>query len=455
MLASKGGLAALGVAPPITALWNGDAVELGKFFPDDSGKRPFDNSAAEQALSHAAAFFTGCNPARMERLMSRAPLCQRDKWQKRGDYRARTIAAAIADPNRKYLDSKWRREQRLAADIVIGDDLPTPPLPTFMTLDDMRRDLVHVGFGSQIVHRPSKTIRSKEDAASEYAASVTELDTGKLDKDGNPVMKRHQTLELWRRDASRTSVDVLTWQPERPEISHALEMTGAGQRAYNLWIPPRLLAAPPNWQDWAKPFIDHVAYLVPIESERTRFLQWLAHILQRPGELPHTCYLMIATRTGIGRGTFASILTEVLRGYVAANADVGMLLDKSFNGRLAGKLLATVDEIREGGSQRWQQQENFKSAVVEEVRHINPKFGRQHVERNCCRWLLFSNHLDALPFDNDDRRVIVIENPTVPAQDAWFEYLHGIIDNPTLSAVCSITLRRWTYRRSSRAIVRP
>ncbi|TPK17740.1 DUF5906 domain-containing protein [Mesorhizobium sp. B2-5-7] len=425
-IGSKGGLAALGTAPPFAALWNGDAVELGKFFPDES--RPFDHSAADLALANALAWWTGCNPVRMERLMSRAPLCNRDKWQKRGDYRARTITSAISAPNRKYLTAKDRRDQRLQADMVIGDDLPSPPLPKIMTLDQMRADLVHVGDGSQIVHRISKTIRSKDDAPSEYAASVTELDTGKVDRQGNPIMKQFQTLELWRREQSRTSVDVVTWQPGESEICKAAD---ADQRAYNLWTAPRLMPAPANWHDWAKPFIDHVGYLVPNEAERVRFLQWLAHIVQRPGELPHTCYLMIATTTGIGRGTLASMLVQALRGYVAANADVGMLLNKAFNGRLSQKLLATVDEIREGNnSQRYQQQENFKSAVVEEHRHINPKFGRQRIEKNCCRWLLFSNHLDALPFDNSDRRVVVIENPTTPAAPAWFEYLHGIINHP-------------------------
>ncbi|MER9258998.1 DUF5906 domain-containing protein [Mesorhizobium sp. M0619] len=449
---SKGGLASLGTAPPFAALWSGDAVELGKFFPDP--KRSFDRSAAELALANALAWWTGCNPARIERLMTIAPLCQREKWQKRGDYRARTIASAIGAPDRKYFTGKERREQQLQANMEIGDDLPTAPLPTLMTLDEMHRDLVHVGFGSQIIHRGSKTIRNREDAASEYAASVTELDTGKIDKDGNRVLKRHQTLELWRRSQNRTSVDVVTWQPGQPEICRALETTGSGQTAYNLWTPPRFSEPPSNWEDWAKPFVDHVTYLVPIDAERYRFLQWLAHIAQKPGELPHTHYLFIATTTGIGRGTLASMLVRALRGYVAANADVGMLLNKSFNGRLSQKLLATVDEIREGGGQRYQQQENFKSAVVEEERAINPKFGRQYVERNCCRWLLFSNHLDALPFDNGDRRVIVIENPTVPAVPAWFEYLHSIMNHPAFIASVQhylATLDTSTFKPGERA----
>lgn len=97
--------------------------------------------------------------------MLQAPLCQREKWQGRGDYRARTITGAIANPSRAYMKAADRREHQVQADMEIGDDLPTPPLPKIMSLEEMERDLVHVGFGSQIIHRHSKTIRNKDDAA--------------------------------------------------------------------------------------------------------------------------------------------------------------------------------------------------------------------------------------------------------------------------------------------------
>ena len=426
--------ALLGRHASFAALWNGDADVLGNFFPDPSGSRQFDNSSAEQALANSLAWWTGCNRARIERLMNRAPLCRREKWHKRKDYRTRTIMVAVSVPNRSYIKTSERRDHQLQTDMAIGEDLPTPPLPNMMTLEEMLRDLVHVGFGSQIVHRGSKTIRSREDGASEYAASVTEIDTGKSDRDGKPIQRRTQTLELWRRSSFRISVDVVTWQPGQPEICRALDTAGSGQTAYNLYVAPRILPTPQNWQERAKIFEQHIEYLVPIEGERIRFMMWLAHIMQKPGELPHTCYLMIAKTTGIGRGTLSSILVRVFRGYVAANADVGMLVAKSYNGRISQKILATVDEIREGGSPRYQQQENFKSAVVEEERLINPKFGRQYVEKNCCRWLLFSNHHDAIPFDNSDRRVVVIENPIQPAHASWFEHLHKEIQDPQFIA---------------------
>jgi hypothetical protein len=140
---------------------------------------------------------------------------------------------------------------------------------------------------------------------------------------------------------------------------------------------------------------------------------------------------MVTEQTGIGRNWLSSVMTRVLRGYVAAGVSLAPILDGKFNGRLSQKLLATVDETREGMSEkRYARGEALKSLITEEHRHIDTKYGLQTVEMNCCRWLMFSNHYDALPFDNNDRRVIVIENPTERESPEYYEHIYGLVDNP-------------------------
>ena len=416
-------LASLGRAAPFVMLWTADPA-LGQFFPDDDGGqgRPFDHSSADLALMNALAWWTGCNPIRMERLFKQSALARGDQRKAR-----LAIAKAIADPNRSY----FSRAQRLRDDQRIGDDVAIGVLPSIVTLEQSLTAFAFIGEGSHVASRSTKTLRKFGDAVHEMAASKHEVDTGKIDNDGRAVTKLIPVMKLWLESPQRLSVDVATWAPGESEFCRAPERLAAGDAAYNLWSPPPMLPAPDNWQDWAKPFLDHVAYLVPVEAERERFLRWLAHIFQRPGELPHTCYLMIATETGIGRGTLASILTRCLRGYVAANMSVDALFG-GFNGRISQKLLATVDEVREGNSSnRYTKAEALKSKITEETRALNPKYGAQSVEKNCCRWLMFSNHMDALPFDNNDRRIIVIENPSLRAGPEWYGYLHAQMNDPT------------------------
>lgn len=423
--AQRSPLASLGKAPSFEMLWNADP-QLGQFFPDEGGQsRSFDHSSADLALMNALAWWTGCNPVRMERMFNRSALARGDQRKTR-----LAIAKAIADPNRSY----FSRTQRLRDDQRIGDDVGFGVLPTILTLDQAHAEFVFIGDGSHIVSRSTKTLRKYGDAVHEFAASKHPVDTGRIDDQGRTIIKSVPVMRLWLESPSRLGADTITWSPGEPEFCRAPERLQGGDRAYNLWTPPTMMAAPTNWQDWAAPFIRHIEYLIPVEVERMRFIRWIGHIFQRPGELPHTCYLMIATETGIGRGTLASILTRTLRGYVAANMNVDALFG-GFNGRISQKLLATVDEVREGNStNRYVKAEAMKSKITEETRALNPKYGAQSVEKNCCRWLMFSNHMDALPFDNNDRRIIVIENPKWRAQAEWYGQLHDLMKEPAFIA---------------------
>jgi hypothetical protein len=166
----------------------------------------------------------------------------------------------------------------------------------------------------------------------------------------------------------------------------------------------------------------------------------MAHIVQVPGVLPHTAYLFYTPTRGIGRNWLSGVLARVLAGYVASGVSLGQVLDGGFNDRLSRKLLAVVDETREGlGAKKYERGNALQRIVTEELREINPKFGVKRVERNCLRWLMFTNFPDALPFDNEDRRIIVVENPSERREVGYYSRLYGLLsDGPFIASV-----RRW------------
>src|SRR3546814_498151 len=90
--ASRSPLATLGVRATFAQLWNADAA-LGGFWPDEGGQnRSFNHSSADMALCNALAWWTGCNPIRMERLFQRSALWRNDSRKAR-----LAISKAIAD----------------------------------------------------------------------------------------------------------------------------------------------------------------------------------------------------------------------------------------------------------------------------------------------------------------------------------------------------------------------
>ncbi|MFM2005296.1 MAG: hypothetical protein RLZZ09_951, partial [Pseudomonadota bacterium] len=200
-----------------------------------------------------------------------------------------------------------------------------------------------------------------------------------------------------------------------------------GRLAVNSWVPfMRCNAAPV--QKYIDAFVDHVRLVFLEESER--FLDWLAHIEQVPGELPHTGWISIATHTGMGRNWISSVLVRMWSGRVAANFDILRMFSSGFNGRLAGKVLACVDEIKVGGAEAWPHSEKLKSIVTEETREINPKYGRAFVEYNAVRWLIFSNHLSAVPLDANDRRWEIVINENLPCSPEYYADLYGMLREP-------------------------
>jgi len=73
-----------------------NGAEFKKLYDGDIGAAAGDHSGADFRLMRALLFYSGGNVAQAERLFSASALARRDKWQRRADYRERTIANALA-----------------------------------------------------------------------------------------------------------------------------------------------------------------------------------------------------------------------------------------------------------------------------------------------------------------------------------------------------------------------
>jgi Family of unknown function (DUF5906) len=286
--------------------------------------------------------------------------------------------------------------------------------------------LDHFGFvshGSQVIDlRSPKRLHGFADWANTYCASTI---TAEEDKKPKPISAE------WKRHLDRKTADNVTFFPGGGLVCNDPK----GVRCFNVW---RDIQRADGDIALAAPFVDHVRHLWGEDADR--FLDWLAHIEQKPGVLPHTSWLHIADFTGTGRNWLSSVLARVWAGYVASNLTVEDVLG-NFNDRLEAKLLAQVDEIREGGKSVWEHNEKFKSAMNPEYRTINPKYGRKRVEHNVCRFLLFSNSILAIPLDESDRRVEVVLHRGAPLDAGYYTKLYGLLNNRAFINAVGLWLR--------------
>ena len=241
----------------------------------------------------------------------------------------------------------------------------------------------------------------------------------------------------WLQSPKRHTVHSRTFRPGHGQFTE----DPRGLPAVNTWQPFERLEPSPAYAEHAAVFTSHVEFL--FGPDAGRFLDWLAHLERKPGELPHTGWLHISSRTGTGRNALAGILARVWRGRVAAAFNLSQALRDGFTGDLAGRLLAIVDEIREGSHDgEWAHAETLKAWITAEQRTLNPKYGRQSVEFNACRWLLFSNHVSAIPLQAEDRRFEVVAYEGEPKPEAYYARLYGLVNNPAFINDVAVFLGR-------------
>lgn len=248
-------------------------------------------------------------------------------------------------------------------------------------------------------------------------------------------------LDKWNRNPLRMQAYSRTHAPGQPLIC----ADPLGRRCVNLWRP-RPHTPPANAAALVQPFLDHIAFLVPDKAERERFLDWLAHIEQQPDVRPHNHYLL-RTRggQGVGRNWVGEVLARVWLGNVATNVDLLNMLGGGFNGLVAGSMLGIVDELHVAvvNVSLGKLTEALKGELTATRRNVKPKYGREYVEWCCTRWLMFSNHVAALPLPHEDRRVTVIENPNVGRDEGYYSRLYGLLGDPNfIAAVRDFLIRR-------------
>lgn len=313
------------------------------------------------------------------------------------------VRASHPAPDRQAL----QRQQNIAMNLP--EDMPT--LTPVMSTAQMLDEFVFIGDGSQVGSKYDRAVCfSLSDFKNLMAASRT------VTQDGTRIH-----TEDWLTHAARTSVATRTFRAG----GNVLTYDPNGRTALNMWraLPPRAYTVD------VTPFYEHIKYLFADDAER--FLDWLAHIEQCPGVLPHHGWLHIADRTGTGRNWLSSVISRLWRGYVAPSVDMDALINGSFNGALAGRMIAIVDEIRTGAREdAYMMEGKIRNMLTEETRYIKPKYGKEYVEHNSCRWLLFSNHKNAIPMSDNDRRWYVVHLTDEPRSEAIYAHLYALLDHP-------------------------
>jgi hypothetical protein len=171
-----------------------------------------------------------------------------------------------------------------------------------------------------------------------------------------------------------------------------------------------------------KPWLDHVAYLVPVKEEREKLLDFFAHVLQKRGTKIRWAPLIIGKQ-----GTGKDLMIKPIVSYLAHNArDIKPeQLTARFNDFLESELLI-VQELKRSSTQANGTYNRIKTLIAgtaEEMNYVERKYQSPYAIPNVVNSVFFSNHVDAMEMDPDDRRFFVILSEVEKRDPSYYQKL--------------------------------
>lgn len=155
---------------------------------------------------------------------------------------------------------------------------------------------------------------------------------------------------------------------------------------------------------------EHFKSLVNYDKTNYNYLMsFLAHIIQKPHEIPGTCLVFISEE-GVGKDLWYEFLENVIGNQYCGITEKLELICGKFNTEIAGKLLYAINETNPVESR--QRAENIKSLVTAKKVIIEGKYKDPITCDNFCRNIFFSNRLFAFPIESGSRRPVIFQPST-------------------------------------------
>ena len=247
---------------------------------------------------------------------------------------------------------------------------------------------------AKFFHLNSKEIITREAFDAAYCRNMP------IDPDGNVP------------SAARTACDV--WHI--PTVYNLMYMPSAGDlfsvdgREYaNLYRPD---SAPGSVLDAAANVVlaRHVELIIPDPEYRRLFMEWAAWIVRNPG-LKVLWAVFLKGVEGDGKSVLGNMMAQAM-GY----ENVGIispetLAGSNFNDWAVGRCVNVIEELKMQGHNRHDVYNKIKPLITNPRIEVHGKGKASMTAVNTVNYIGFSNHIDALPLDDKDRRQFVLFTP--------------------------------------------
>ena len=152
-------------------------------------------------------------------------------------------------------------------------------------------------------------------------------------------------------------------------------------------------------------FLGHLNHLIPSERERRIVLNFMAYVYQNPGKRVRWALLMHGIE-GAGK-TYCFTVMQRLFGHNAKTVGT-TAINSEFTGWATGALLINIDETRIAGTNKYAILDKMKPMISDDTISVIFKGRDERSVPNFASYMMSTNHADAIPVGDNDRRYCVI-----------------------------------------------
>ena len=169
-------------------------------------------------------------------------------------------------------------------------------------------------------------------------------------------------------------------------------------------------------------FLAHLNNLIPSERERRIVLNFMAYVYQNPGKRVRWALLMHGIE-GAGK-TYCFTVMQRLFGHNAKTVGT-TAINSEFTGWASGALLINIDEIRIAGTNKYAILDKMKPMISDDTISVIYKGRDERSVPNFASYMMSTNHADAIPVGDNDRRYCVISTRWTRKEEMLAQYGGG------------------------------
>lgn len=191
-------------------------------------------------------------------------------------------------------------------------------------------------------------------------------------------------------------------------------------RYANTYIAPEIFPLPGK----VSVVIEHFKYLLPDKYERNIILDFIAHLIQHPGEKIRWMPIIKGGK-GIGKTIIAETIIMPLIGFTNFGKVSNDVIKSDFNAWQLDKQLVVFEELDIGSNRKEKEQltDSLKSFITDNILTAHRKGLDPYDTINKCNALGFTNKEDPIIITQDERRFCMIRTTAKPKSDSYYVQL--------------------------------